>query len=114
MSRRRPQPPDDGPAVIVRVADGVYLPPRSDFPLAVSDAEDLVLRAFLRRPAMPLGELQDQSGLEHAAKVLARLGQKYDGAFAPAIRRPGARGRGGYAVLVSEAGVHGPRGTAVQ
>jgi hypothetical protein len=63
---------------------------------------------------MPLDELQDQSGLEHAAKVLARLARKYDGAFAPAIRRPGARGRGGYAVLVADAGVHGPMGTAVQ
>ena len=99
---------------IIRIADGVYLPHGGSFPLAVTDAEDQVLRAFLRRPAMTLDELQDQSGLEHAAKVLARLAQKYDGAFAPAIHRPGARGRGGYAVLVADAGVHGPRGTAVQ
>jgi hypothetical protein len=98
---------------ITRLAAGVYLPPGGSFPLAVTDAEDQVLNAFLRRPAMPLDELQDQSGLEYAAKVLARLAKKYDGAFALAIRRPGARGRGGYAVLVADAPVDGPRVTAI-
>jgi hypothetical protein len=88
------------PPVITRVADGCYLPPGGDFPLAVTDAEDLVLRAFLRRPAMELPDLIDQTGMGHAGRVLARLLKKYDGAFAPAIRMPGGRGKGGYAVLV--------------
>jgi hypothetical protein len=104
---------DTPPPAIVRVADGCYQPAGAAFPLAVTDAEDLVLRAFLRRPAMDLGELIDQTGLEHAGRVLARLAAKYDGAFAPAIRRPGRRGRGGYAVLVADAPVDGPRVTAI-
>ncbi|HZY90688.1 MAG TPA: hypothetical protein VFE78_38045, partial [Gemmataceae bacterium] len=62
------------------------------FPLAVSPSEDYLLQAFIANPAMRLGQPIDRSGVSGAAKVLARLVAKYGAAFAPAIRRPGARG----------------------
>jgi hypothetical protein len=89
---------------IVRVADGVYLPPGAPFPVAVTDAEDLVLLAFLRCPAMSLGKLVDESGVPHAARVLARLVAKYSGRFAAAVRRPRRKGNGGYAARVRNGG----------
>ena len=101
MSYPRESP--ESPSPIVRVADGCYRPDGAAFPLAVSDAEDLVLSAFLRRPAMSQGDLIDQTGLAHAHKVLARLAAKYGGAFAAAIRLPGKKGNGGYAVLIRNA-----------
>jgi hypothetical protein len=101
VCRRKPTPPPALPTIL-RLADGVYLPLGATFPFAVTDAEDLVLLAFLRRPAMTLPELVDQSGVAEAGKVLARLVVKYGGSFAAAIRRPGRRGEGGYAVLLAD------------
>jgi hypothetical protein len=95
---------DPNPPVIVRVADGCYLPPGAAFPLRVSDSEDLLLLVFVRRPACDLAELQDHSGLPHAARVLGRFAKKYKGAFAPAVSLPGGKGRGGYSVRVRNDG----------
>jgi hypothetical protein len=92
----------EGPPVIVRLWEGVYLPPGGGFSVAVDDAEDDVLTAFIERPAMRLPALVDATGHEHAHKILARLTWKYDGRFAPAIRLPGGKGRGGYSVLIRE------------
>jgi hypothetical protein len=90
--------------VIVRLADGVYaVEPGDSLPLALTDAEDRVLLAFLRRPAMSLGELVDRSGTTHAPRILARLIRKHP-EFAPCIRLPGRRGRGGYAVRILDRG----------
>jgi hypothetical protein len=96
--------PTDPPGVIIRVADGVYLPPGARFPVAVTDSEDAVLLAFLLHPAMHSEDLVDQSAVPHAARVLARLETKYGGAFRAAIWRPGRRDAGGYAVLVRNQG----------
>jgi hypothetical protein len=88
------------PAPIVRVGPGTYLAPGEAFAVVVSEAEDCVLQSFFRRPAMTLRELVSVSGVSDPAKVLARLVGRYGGSFAPAIRRPGRKGRGGYCVLV--------------
>ncbi len=87
---------------IIHLGRGVYQPPGAAFPVRVSPSEDFVLGAFLRQPAMTLPELADLSGVAEASigKVVARLVTSYDGAFAAAIRRPGRRGRGGYAIRI--------------
>jgi hypothetical protein len=94
------RPDADPRPTITRIAGGVYQPPGGVFAVRVTASEDWLLQAFLRRPAMSLAELVDQSGVAHAHKVLRALQTKYGGAFASAIRRPGSRGRGGYSVLV--------------
>jgi hypothetical protein len=89
--------------VIVRVGDGAWLFPGEAFPRALSDDEDQVLTSFLAKPAMTLPELIDRSTVKHAARVVARLLSKYP-ALAGALRRPGGKGRGGYAARVKNDG----------
>jgi hypothetical protein len=96
------EPPVQPHDTIDRLGPGVYRPPGTAFPFRVSDVEDWVLLSFVGRPAMTLAELVDRSGVVHAHKVVRALETKYGGAFAPAIRRPGRRGAGGYAVLVRD------------
>ena len=107
---RRPAPP-----IILRLADGVYLPPGGRRPLRLEFSENMVLSSFLGRPALTLRELVNRSGVTHASRILARLAAKYDGAFAAAICRPKRRGRGGYFVAVRDAAptaVHKQAGNA--
>jgi hypothetical protein len=95
----RPQPPDQ-PHVILRVGPNCWLPPGGRWPLSLTFREDCVLQTFLTRPCLSLPELEKVSGVSHAAKVLTRLAEKYDRAFAPALRLPGGKGRGGYGANV--------------
>lgn len=70
-------------------------------PYRVEDREHRVLQAFVFGPnAQALPDLKKNSGEERPHEVLRNLGDKYDGAFAPAIRLPGGRGLGGYAVSI--------------
>lgn len=73
----------------------------SNTPVCVTDTEDYVLTAFVGRPAMSHADMARVSGVEHAHRVLQELARKYP-EFAPAIRPPRGRGRGGYRVLVRE------------
>src|SRR5262249_10311671 len=66
----------------------------------VTEGEDEVLRAFLKLPNMDLETIKDKSGNRDPANVLKCLEKKYKGIFAPAIRRPGGKGQGGYRVRV--------------
>jgi hypothetical protein len=71
-------------------------------PVSVSQAEDSVLRAFLRTPAMGQKQLIGTSGYEHAVRILRNLVKKYNGALAPAIRLPGKKSASGYYVSIRE------------
>jgi hypothetical protein len=92
------QPPADAD-VIVSLGDRTYQAGRSA-PVVVTEAEDDVLGAFLLAPAYDEEGLCDASGRERAPRILAALATRYGGVFAPAIRRPGKRNAGGYAVRV--------------
>jgi hypothetical protein len=73
--------------------------------LTLTENEDTVLLAFLEAPGNTLDKpaLIDATGLENAAVILGGLKRKYGGTFAPAIRRPGKRGQGGYHAAVTSA-----------
>jgi hypothetical protein len=68
----------------------------------VTDAEDAVLTAFLDHKAMDYPRLKELGG-EAGPKVLRALTTNYNGLFAPAIRLPGVKGRGGYQVHIRQA-----------
>jgi hypothetical protein len=72
-------------------------------PRIVADDEDTVLRAFLRQPAMTSKTLEDRTELVSPAKLLRALTTRYDARFAPAIKLPGGKGKGGYFVRIREA-----------
>jgi hypothetical protein len=91
--------PTDCP-VILRLADGVYLPPGGWRAVRVTFSEDVLLETFLRGLPMTLREMGDTSGITGPHVVLARLARKYGGAFAPAIFLPGRGWQGGYFVSV--------------
>lgn len=69
-------------------------------PCRVTDSEDAVLTAFLESPAMDEQELDHKSGFSRSRDILRDLESKYDGKFAPAIHRPGGKGKGGYHVSI--------------
>jgi hypothetical protein len=69
-------------------------------PYRVTDSEDGVLSAFLKYPAMEEQELDERSGFSRSRDILRDLESKYDGKFAPAIHRPGGKGKGGYHVSI--------------
>jgi hypothetical protein len=70
----------------------------------VTEREDTVLATFLEHGAMNRPSLGSRSGYgEKALTVLRGLRTKYDGAFAPHIRFPGGKGKGGYHVSVRRA-----------
>jgi hypothetical protein len=82
-------------------------------PVTVAETEHRVLQAFLGNPpktppvpSMDRKNLWTWSGLpqENAAPtVLRNLCKKHGGIFAPAIRLPGGRGKGGYTVTIRAA-----------
>lgn len=92
-----------GGAVIVSLGNRQYRV-GSHPPVVVSENEDTVLQAFLEQANMDTADLIERSGVGRAARVLSDLASKYGGAFAPAIRRPGAKGKGGYFVSIQAAG----------
>src|SRR5262249_52134326 len=65
-------------------------------PQTLTEREDSVLQAFLGRTSMDLATLKELSGEQEAARILKRLTRNYGGAFAPSIRLPGRKGKGGY------------------
>ncbi len=70
-------------------------------PIVVTIEEDYVLQAFLEKPtAMTKRDLEDKSGVTNAPRVLTALTERYRGVFKLAIRRPGAKGQGGYFIRV--------------
>ena len=71
-------------------------------PYRVSEREDWVLQSFIGIAALSLKELERKSGAGNPHEVLKGLADpnKYDGRFTPAIRRPGGKGGGGYAVSI--------------
>jgi hypothetical protein len=64
----------------------------------VSAEEDAILQAFSCYPSMDSKKLRQASQImdRDATRVLRGLREKYEGAFAKAIRTPGKKGRGGY------------------
>jgi hypothetical protein len=70
----------------------------------VTEREENVLQAFLKRSALDQKQLSKASALEPevAARVLRGLTKKYQGMFAPAITMPRARGKGGYHVRIRQ------------
>jgi hypothetical protein len=70
-------------------------------PRAVTASEDAVLNAFINHPAMDDPKLKIQAkGVTEPGKTLRDLRKKYDGEFAPAIKLPGKKGKGGYHVRI--------------
>ena len=69
-------------------------------PVVIDMNEDNVLQAFLKSPALLLAMLIDKSGVPNAQKILSNLTTKYNRRFAPAIRLPGGKARGGYHVRI--------------
>ncbi len=69
-------------------------------PISVTDSEHAVLNEFVNSPSMDTEALTKNSGNNRAPRVLRQLTKKYDGRFAPAIKLPGIKGRGGYAVAI--------------
>jgi hypothetical protein len=70
-------------------------------PVAVSNAEDRVLREFVRQPAMDEPTLIRKTAREHAARILRNLAANYP-EFATAIRLPKGKNQGGYHVNIRE------------
>jgi hypothetical protein len=87
-------------ATIISMGDKVYKIGESA-PVAVTDAEDAVLQAFVQTEAMDERTLARRAGND-GARVLRGLRQKYDGAFASAIHCPKKKGAGGYRVQISK------------
>lgn len=86
---------------IIDLGRNVYSTSESHQPVMVTPLEDLVLQAFIKQPAMDSKDLiRFAAGSRTAPRVLAELTTKYGGIFAPAIRLPGGKGRGGYRVNV--------------
>jgi hypothetical protein len=71
--------------------------------VTVEENEDAVLQAFLEESPLDKNGLIDKAGFLEAPRVLKRLTTKHDGRLAPAIKLPGARGRGGYSVAILRA-----------
>lgn len=69
--------------------------------LSLAEKDAAVLEAFLERSAMTESELQKVSGWERPGEILRKIGEKYP-QFAPAIRRPGRKGNGGYSVTIKD------------
>lgn len=95
-------PPPDPPDTIIRCGDQSYRI-NNAAALRVSDNEDTVLQAFLGNETLDEPALRKASGLTNpgvAAKILRELATKYDQQFAPAIRLPGGKGKGGYNVRI--------------
>lgn len=92
-----------GAATIIAVGNRQYRIGSSS-PVVVSENEDNVLQAFIEQASLDLPELAERSGVDRPARVLSDLASKYGGAFAPAIRRPGGKGKGGYFVNIQAAG----------
>jgi hypothetical protein len=68
--------------------------------VTVTENEDNVLQAFLGSPALTKKQLIDKAGPKGSPAILAALRKKYGRLFAPYIKCPGAKGKGGYRVAV--------------
>jgi hypothetical protein len=94
---------------IVSLGDRVYQIGTTK-PITLTETEHVVLQAFLGSlPQFPPLQSMDKPELcrrsvEHAPRVLARLREKYDERFAPAIDTPeGKKASGGYSVRICRA-----------
>jgi hypothetical protein len=70
--------------------------------VCVSEDEDTILQAFSECHTMDTAKLKERSGIvtSDASRIVRGLRKKYGGRFAPAIRTPGKKGRGGYHAVV--------------
>jgi hypothetical protein len=84
------------------LGDRQYKPSNRTNPQTLTEREDNVLQAFLGHTSMDLATLKELSGEQDAARILKRLTRNYGGAFAPSIRLPGGKGKGGYSVQVND------------
>lgn len=81
-------------------------------PVSVTEEEHKVLQAFvLNQTSMTRSELEAAANITNAPRVLTQLEERYGGIFAPAIRRPGRKGKGGYYVRVIRCDQHGEAST---
>jgi hypothetical protein len=71
----------------------------------VTGREDMILQAFLGRPALTLPGLTTRSGLpaDSIPSIVRSLRTKYQGLFRDALRTPGGKGKGGYTANVIDA-----------
>jgi hypothetical protein len=106
-----PPEAEGGPPPIVSLGGGRYRVGRFD-PIKVTQREDWVLTAFVRKSPLTKGELadliaeiepEDAVGVLRSLKGTKKRVAKYNGLFANAIRLPGKRGAGGYHVNVRRA-----------
>jgi hypothetical protein len=70
--------------------------------ITVTDSEHAILQEFIAVPGMDTESLQTKSGNDRAPRILRGLATKYGSAFAPAIRLPGGKGKGGYHVSIQD------------
>lgn len=68
--------------------------------IAVTYKEGAVLTVLISDGPLTKAELIDRSGYEDADRVLGKLRNGYEGAFAKVIRCPGGRGKGGYSTSI--------------
>lgn len=98
-TRARPPAVPDVKAVWYH-EDGVYSVDGVQ-PLSVMDEDDKILRAFLREGIpMEAGKLTTKSGVSNVPRAIRQLCKRYNGVFAPFVRSPGSRGKGGYWIPV--------------
>jgi hypothetical protein len=89
------------PAVIVHLDKRQYQVGAA-LPVVVTEAEDDVLQAFVDRPAYDEKGLIAAAGNDRAPRILRELTTRYGGTLGPAIRCPGGRDQGGYAVRIRD------------
>ena len=70
--------------------------------ITVTDSEHAILQEFIAVPSMDSELLQKKSGNDRAPRILGTLTTKYNAVFAPAIRRPRRKGKGGYHVSIQD------------
>lgn len=99
MEAAEHSPSSDRPTII-HLGQKLYKISRSE-PIVVTDVEDAVLQAFIKNPGMDNAQLVEKSGYPNAANILRAFVKKHNGIFAPAIRLPGGKGKGGYSVAIT-------------
>ncbi len=75
----------------------------SSAPITVTYPEHAILQEFIATPSLDTEQLQTKAGNERAPRILGQLTKKYNAIFAPAIRLPGGKGKGGYHVSIQDA-----------
>jgi hypothetical protein len=87
-----------GSSWILSLGERQYRTESTD-PITVTENEDRVLQAFLKRRTMNRDKLEN-TAFDDAPRVLRKMRTKYGARFAGAITCPGRRGAGGYQVKI--------------